>query len=109
MRREFMLRHADRINYTKTMIARRIRLEVINAYGGKCCVCGESDPVVLELDHINGLNSVDPTWARGGVGLHRAIRRAGFPQGLFQVLCANCHRRKTFAAISRQYDDQPEL
>src|SRR5262252_4538483 len=37
-------------------IARRWaqRLEMIAAYGGECACCGETEPVFLTLDHVNG-------------------------------------------------------
>lgn len=63
-----------------------------------CAVCGETDPVVLDLDHIDpatkyrgqmggawgGLNLANLGWK----ALHAELAKC-------QVLCANCHRRKT--------------
>lgn len=56
-----------------------------------CKVCGESDPIVLELDHIIEGKLAD---------VSNLIRRNSWEVVELelkkcQVLCANCHRRKT--------------
>lgn len=57
-----------------------------------CAVCGEDDPIVLEFDHIRGEkeNHISQM-ARDKVSvetLQAEISKC-------QILCANCHRRKT--------------
>ncbi|MEJ7750896.1 MAG: hypothetical protein WKF32_05555 [Thermoleophilaceae bacterium] len=55
-----------------------------------CVVCGEDDPVVLEFDHLRdktfaiGHKLVDYGWEN----ILREIDRC-------EVVCANCHRRRT--------------
>jgi hypothetical protein len=58
-----------------------------------CVDCGESDPIVLECDHI------DPTGKRETVGY---LARGGYPWatvlaelGKCEIRCANCHRKRT--------------
>jgi hypothetical protein len=58
-----------------------------------CVDCGEKDPVVLEFDHI------DPTKKRYEVG-YLVGRRSSWKQiqeeiSLCDVVCANCHKRRT--------------
>ena len=58
-----------------------------------CVECGESDPRVLEFDHIRGrkYKSVS-VLADGNYSLDKVkaeIRKC-------QVLCSNCHRKKTY-------------
>ncbi len=58
-----------------------------------CVVCGETDPVVLDFDHVNPKNK--------GFTISQGVRRGKNIEVLkkeierCQVLCANCHRRKT--------------
>lgn len=57
-----------------------------------CVDCGETDPVVLEFDHI------DRTTKTASVSelLHtQSMERVLLEVAKCQVLCANCHRRKT--------------
>jgi hypothetical protein len=78
---------------TKERNLRRKR-QVIDAYGGRCACCGETELVFLTIDHINGdggahrkelgAKTVHLTW----------YIKNGFPAG-FQILCANCHLGKT--------------
>ena len=56
-------------------------------------MCGESDPVVLEFDHIDD-NTKYMNIAHmicDSFGLDRVMEEVA----KCQVMCANCHRRKT--------------
>lgn len=56
-----------------------------------CVCCGESDPVVLDFDHI------DPTKKLFTIGtaLKHSRQKVLDEIKKCQVLCSNCHRRKT--------------
>lgn len=56
-----------------------------------CVKCGETDPVVLEFDHIRGKSANVGTLLHTGVSLERIKVEIS----LCQVLCSNCHRKKT--------------
>ena len=71
---------------------KNLRLEVINAYGGKCACCGETNLVFLALDHVEGGGSQHRR-RLPGYQVYRQVRRDGFPPG-FQVLCHNCNWAK---------------
>ena len=73
-----------------TRYAQRI-FEILS--NSPCCQCGESDPIVLDFDHIDPMTKTDTisnlvhrdaSWLRIETELKKC-----------QVLCANCHRRKT--------------
>ena len=70
---------------TQALMAERL-------YGG-CTDCGEKDPVVLEFDHR------DPKDKKFTIGTHKGIKRPieDFIAELDKcdVVCANCHRRRT--------------
>jgi len=69
------------------------KLEVLAAYGGPVCIgCGESEVVVLQVDHIAG-GGYKHSQQIGGTGkLYKWLQDNGFPPG-FRVLCANCNVR----------------
>ena len=73
------------------------RQEVINAYGGKCACCGESDIWFLTIDHIDGGGRQHRQAIAGGGGdkFYRKLREQGFPNDPpLQVLCWNCNLAK---------------
>lgn len=68
--------------------------------GNKCVQCGEADRDILQVDHI------DPREKRFEIGrltfaIHESLLRDELK--LCQILCCNCHRKKTLrdATISR--------
>lgn len=55
-----------------------------------CVDCGESDPIVLEFDHIDRTTKLFTISGRD-VGLNRLMEEIS----KCEVRCANCHRRRT--------------
>jgi hypothetical protein len=58
-----------------------------------CVDCGETDPIILEFDHITNdkhFNISDAT--RHGYGMKKLIAEIA----KCEVRCANCHRKKTY-------------
>jgi hypothetical protein len=74
----------------------RIRRATISAYGGMCACCGEKEYDFLELDHIDD-DGKDHRKRVGGSNLavYWDLAKRGYPEGIVQVLCANCHLAKT--------------
>jgi hypothetical protein len=76
--------------------AKRLKLEVLNAYGGPKCSCdkcpeksGNID--FLTIDHINNDgNEHRKVLGSGGSTLYRWLRKNKFPSG-YRVLCFNCN------------------
>jgi len=73
------------------------KFTIIQHYGGKCALCGESDIDVLAIDHIAGGGTQHNKQLREqGTTLHRWLIKNDFPDG-FQVLCFNCNMKKHLA------------
>jgi len=61
-----------------------------------CADCGESDPVVLEFDHIGDDKVANVSWlARRSAAWERIEAEIA----KCEVRCANCHRRRTMANL----------
>lgn len=71
--------------------ANRIRLARY-LFGKSCADCGESDPVVLEFDHVRGTKHHDV-----GLMIARSFswNKIALEIAKCDIRCANCHRRKT--------------
>ena len=65
--------------------------EVVTAYGGRCECCGESEPLFLEIDHING-GGRKHTASIGRGKFYRWLKQNNFPKDGLRLLCANCNR-----------------
>lgn len=84
----------------------RLKREVFDAYGGTCVCCGETELLFLVLDHINDdggehRKSImqEKGWSGrsgGGATTWRWLRDRNYPEGLVQILCANCNMAKAY-------------
>lgn len=79
----------------------RVRAEVIDAYGGKCVCCGETQPLFLTVDHIFNDGAAQRRERKTKTGTHfsgtvfyRWLKNNGFPKDRFQLLCMNCNVAK---------------
>lgn len=68
----------------------RRKREIIAAYGGKCECCGESNPIFLSIDHMNGGGRKHREEVGGGKAFYSWIIQMQFPPG-FRILCFNCN------------------
>lgn len=71
----------------------RLRRQMIEAYGGKCACCGETESLFLQLDHIHNDGAAERRLERvnsGGIFWAR-LKKRGWPKGRHQLLCANCN------------------
>lgn len=85
-------RHLDSVHERKKRMrdeAREFAWDYLSKHA--CVDCGESDPRVLEFDHVRGKNSDVSRLIADGVPLEKLRREIE----LTDVRCANCHRKKT--------------
>jgi predicted restriction endonuclease len=68
------------------------RTLVLEAYGGRCICCGESEPKFLTIDHISGGGRASGS-RRSGTNLYTRLINENFPEG-YQILCWNCNCSK---------------
>lgn len=74
---------------------KRIKEQVIQAYGGACACCGIERRVFLALDHVNNDGAVQRRefGARSGWKTYIWAYKNGYPDTL-QLLCHNCNTAK---------------
>jgi hypothetical protein len=76
---------------------RRLREEVLNAYGHACVCCGVTESEFLCFDHIaNDGASRRSAGEPIGPSLYQMLKRNGYPKDCFQLLCHSCNKAKAF-------------
>lgn len=82
---------------------KKVRMDMIEAYGGKCIRCGISDVEVLDIDHINNNGAEDRRNHLHGYNLYRHLKKLGWPKDEFQLLCRNCNWKKHLENIRKSH------
>lgn len=70
--------------------AREERKKILDVYGSLCICCGETEPVFLCIDHIDGGGHKH---RKKVGGLYAWLKKNNYPKG-FQILCWNCNSAK---------------
>jgi hypothetical protein len=73
---------------------KKLRLLVINNYGGKCAFCGDTNTNHLCIDHVNDDGAIHRKVVSPGNLCYWLIKN-NFPSG-FQILCFNHNAEKQF-------------
>lgn len=78
---------------------RGVRLSVIGAVAellkkSKCMDCGESDPIVLEFDHVRGEKKDHVSHM---IAQRISIGKVFDEIKKCEIVCCNCHRRRTLS------------
>lgn len=84
---------ADDVREKNKEYQRRLKVQVLTAYGGgrlACVCCGDTNIEFLTLDHIFGGGSAERKHT-SSLKLYYKLRRLGFPQGEHRTLCFNCN------------------
>ena len=84
------IEHRERAKRAAGANYHRLRATLISGYGSKCACCGETQPLFLEIDHVNGGGSKDFK-ENYSATVYRRIVKEGFPTE-YQLLCANCNK-----------------
>ena len=66
---------------------------VFDHYGKRCNCCGETNPIFLTIDHINGRDGT-PEKGQSGYSVVSRVARSiikGEPRTDIQILCYNCN------------------
>jgi hypothetical protein len=77
----------------------KLKREMLRAYGPECSCCGEDREVFLTLEHLNGDGSEHRKRVGGGTNTYRDLKRRGWPQGGYTVLCMNCNWATRFGGV----------
>lgn len=69
-----------------------LKQAALEAYGGPiCCGCGEDEPAILEIDHINGGGN-EHRKLIGQSNMYLWLKNNNYPPG-YRVLCPTCNKK----------------
>jgi hypothetical protein len=92
----------NKINKYHKQLRFDLKIKAFDAYGGRrCSWCGETDIIVLTIDHINnnGSRHLDKGGYRiQGSRIYTWLKVNHYPSG-FQILCINCNFAKSFYGV----------
>lgn len=93
--------HRVEVQKHKERALNKYRQYVMDYFATHPCVdCGETDPLVLEFDHVRGRKHMAVTkMMRSGYGKDRFLAEIA----KCDVRCANCHRRVTYKRLGNCY------
>ena len=96
--REYYGRIKDAVNENSRNYRHQLRKEALDAYGGKCVCCGETEICFLAFDHINGGGRKHRQETSHGMGnrLYLWLKTNNYPKDVYQLLCHNCNMAKGF-------------
>jgi hypothetical protein len=96
--------HRDQTRAARELRRTEARRYVLSLLADGCCLdCGLADPVVLEFDHVGTKKSQISTLVHEGYRLPRIKDEIGN----CEIVCVNCHRRRT-ALRARSWRVDPE-
>ena len=78
----------------KTNARKKVRAEVIKAYGGFCKCCGESEQAFLGIDHIDNTGYKHRKEVRSG-SFYVWLKNNNYPTDNYQLMCHNCNLAKS--------------
>lgn len=87
-----------RQNHYTREVQFNLKMETIEAYGGKCACCGETAHEFLTIDHIHDDGAEERRLhgggRTGGTAQYTRLRQQGWPKDRYQLLCMNCNFAK---------------
>jgi hypothetical protein len=88
--REYYVRN-PLVRIQKRDYFRGVRQEMVEAYGGECECCGETEPKFLTIDHIFRDGKEDRRINGFGTKFYRHLREQGWPRDRYRLFCMNCN------------------
>lgn len=71
---------------------KKLKQQIIEAYGGKCVCCQENRFEFMSIDHINGNGARERKAGYiGGGKLYTYLKRSAYPKENYRLLCINCN------------------
>jgi len=89
-------RNTHREQFNKRMVdyRKRIRFQIMELLGNKCCRCGFDDWRALEIDHVNGGGNQTRRKGTDAAYYRKILEEIKSGSREYQLLCSNCNKIK---------------
>lgn len=91
--------HREQVNAYSVLYRKRNfnRFKIIEFLGNRCCVCGFSNQLALQIDHINGGGTQEYKKFGGHIKMIKYyLDHLNEAKQKLQVLCSNCNLIKKY-------------
>lgn len=91
----------DKVRTQKIDYRRRLKAEMVAAYGGGCACCGEEEIDFLTIDHVldDGKEHRAQFGKNTSIRVWADARRQGWPKDRYRVLCFNCNIARSLFGV----------
>lgn len=96
--KDWIVKNPDKHKANKQRHLRKLKLDVIQIYGGKCKCCGEEEPLFLTIDHVNN-DGKDHRKEIVGQAFYRYLRNLGKRDPRYRLLCFNCNIARSLFGV----------
>lgn len=83
--------HQELLNANERVRRKRLRDELVQAYGSICECCGETEPRFLTLEHKKKDGMEHRKSVGGNYPIYVNLKRRGWPKDDYTLLCWNCN------------------
>ena len=88
---EWAKKHSIEMAKRQRKYNKRLRFEMIAAYGGACSCCGEVREPFLTIEHTNHDGREHRAKSGGSREVWKDLKRRGWPKDGYTVFCMNCN------------------
>jgi hypothetical protein len=89
--RKWRALNPDRTRPVQARAYLKLKNEVMQAYGGQCTCCGETELAFLTIEHIRHDGAAHRQAVGSSDAIYRDLRKRGYPKDGYTVLCWNCN------------------
>lgn len=95
-RKQYYQKNKDKLDLYRKEYSNKLRLKVISFLGSVCNICQESDPIVLQIDHVNNDGASERKLLKNFDSFAKRLFSGELNKDRYQLLCCNCNWRKEY-------------
>jgi hypothetical protein len=90
---------AERLKARASGYRKKLRQELLDAYGRVCACCGETEEAFLTLEHIGGTGAAHRRSLSSSCSVYHDLKKRGWPKNGYEILCWNCNCAQRYGKV----------